>query len=74
MEIEEWCNLYSMRCLDGGFIQNYDCLSMGYLYIEHNPLMHMVATLKLSLFFYAHRPIAAFLVVAQGEPMHLSTH
>ena len=49
----------------------------GYLHIEHNPLMHMVATLdfalELSLFFDAHQPIAAFLVVAQGQPMHLST-
>ena len=72
-----WYNLYSMRCLGGGSIQNYDCSSMGYLHIEHNPLMHMVATLdfslELSLFFYAHRPIAAFLVATQDEPMHLST-
>ena len=64
-----------MRCLGGGSIQNYDCSSMGYLHIEHNPLMHMVATLdsalELSLFFDAHQPIDAFLVVAQGEPMHL---
>ena len=66
-----------MRCFGGGSIQNYDCSSMGYLHIEHNPLMHMVATLdsvlELSLFFYAHQPITAFLVVAQGEPMYLST-
>ena len=50
-----------------GFIQNYDCSRMGYLHIEHNPLMHMVATLdsslKLSLFFDAHWPIVSFLVV-----------
>ena len=63
-----------MRCLGGGSIQNYDCSSMGYLHIEHNPLMHMVATLdfaiELSLFFDAHHPIAAILVAAQGEPMH----
>ena len=76
MEFEEWCSLYSMWCLGVGSIQNYDCSSMEYLLIEHNPLMHMVATLdfalELSLFFDAHRPIAAFLVVAQGEPMHLS--
>ena len=75
MECAEWYSLYSMRCLGGGSIQNYDCSSMGYLHIEHNPLMHMVATLdsalELSLFFDAHQPIAAFLVVAQGEPMHL---
>ena len=66
-----------MRCLGGGSIQNYCCSSMGYLHIEHNPLMHMVATLdfalELSLFFDAHRQFAASLVVAQGEPMHLST-
>ena len=66
-----------MRCLGGGSIQNYDCSSMGYLHIEHNPLIHMVATfdfaLELSLFFDAHQPISAFLVAAQGEPMHLST-
>ena len=77
MEIEECYSLYSMRCLGGGSIQNYDCSSMGYLHIEHNPLKHMVATLdfaiELSLFFDAHLPIAAFLVAAQGEPMHLST-
>ena len=50
---------------------------MGYLHIEHNPLMHMVAKIdsspELSLFFYDHQLIAAFLVAAQGEPMHLST-
>ena len=66
-----------MRCLDGGSIQNYDRSSMGYLHIEHNPLIHMVATLdftlELSLFFDAHQSIVAFLVAAQGEPMHLST-
>ena len=66
-----------MRCLGGGSIQNYDCLCIGYLHVEHNPWMHIVATLdssfELSLFFDAHRPIAALLVVAQGEPMHLST-
>ena len=77
MEIEECYNLYSMRCLGGGSIQNYDCSSMGYLHIEHNPLMHMVVTLdsslESSLFFDAHQLIAAFLVAAQGEPMHLST-
>ena len=77
MEIEEYYSLYSMRCLGGGFIQNYDCSSMGYLHIEHNPFMHMVSTLDftidLSLFFDAHQLIAAFLVAAQGEPMHLST-
>ena len=77
MENEECYSLYSMRCLGGGYIQNYDCSSMGYLHIEHNPLMHMVATLdfatKLSLFFDAHQPISIFLVAAQGEPMHLST-
>ena len=65
-----------MRCLGGGSIQNYGCSSMGYLHIEHN-LMHMVATLdfalELSLFFDSHHPIAASLVAAQGEPMHLST-
>ena len=77
MECAEWYSLYSMRCLGGGSIQNYGCSSMGYLHIEHNPLMHMVATLdfalELSLFFDAHKLIAAFLVVAQGEPMHFST-
>ena len=77
MEIEECYSLYSMRCLGGGSIQNYDCSSMGYLHIEHNPLMHMVATLdfaiELSLFFDAHQLITAFLVAAQGEQMHLST-
>ena len=70
-----------MRCLCGAFIQNYDCSSMGYLHIQHNPLMHMVATLdsaldsalELSLFLDAHQSIAAFLVAAQGEPMYLST-
>ena len=40
-------------------------------------LMYMVATLdfalELSLFFDVHQPIAASLVAAQGEPMHLST-
>ena len=74
MECAEWYSLYSMRCLGGGSIQNYDCSSMGYLHIEHNPLMHMVtldSALELSLFFDVHQPIAAFLVVAQGEPMHL---
>ena len=73
MEIEECYSLYCMRCLGGGSIQNYDCSSMGYLHIEHNPLMHMAATIELTLFFDAHQPIAAFLVAAQGEPMHLST-
>ena len=77
VEYVEWCSLYSMRCLGGGSIQNYDCSCIGYLHIDHNPLMHMVATLdssfELSLFFDAHRPIATFLVVAKGEPMHLST-
>ena len=77
MECAEWYSLYSMRCLGGGSIQNYDFLIMGYLHIEHNPLMHMVATLdsslELSLFFDAHRSIVAFIVAAQGEPMHLST-
>ena len=77
MEIEECYSLYSMRCLGGGSIQNYDCSSMGYLHIEHNPLNHMVATLdfaiELSLFFDAHQQIAAFLVATQGEPMHFST-
>ena len=77
MEIEEYHSLYSMWCLGGGSIQNYDYSSMGYLHIEHNPLMHIVATLdfalELSLFFDAHQSIAAFLVVAQGQPMHLST-
>ena len=73
MENEECYSLYSMRCLGGGSIQNYDCSSMGYLHIEHNHLMHMVATIELSLIFDAHQPIAAFLVAAQGEPMHLST-
>ena len=62
-----------MRCLGGGSIQNYDFSSMGYLHIEHNPLMHMVATIELSLFFDAHQPISAFLVTAQGEQMNLST-
>ena len=56
-----------MRCLGDGSIQKYDCSSMGYLHIEHNPLMHMVATLEssleLSLFFDAHWAIALFLVV-----------
>ena len=77
MESEEWYSLYSMRCLGGSFIQNYDCSSIGYLHIEHNPLMHIVDTLdsslELSLFFNAHRPIATFLVAAQGESMHLPT-
>ena len=73
MEIEKCYSLYSMSCLGGGSIQNYDCSSMGYLHIEHNPLMHMVATIELSLFIDAHHPIAAFLVAAQGELMHLST-
>ena len=77
MERAKWCSLYSMRCLGGDSIQNYDCSCIGYLHIEHNPLKYMVATLdslfELSLFFDAHRPIAAFLIVAQGEPMHLST-
>ena len=66
-----------MSCLGGGSIKNYDFSCIWYLHIEHNPLMHMVATLdssfELSLFVDAHRPIVAFLVVAQGEPMHLST-
>ena len=57
--------------------KNYDCSSMGYLHIEHNSLMHMVAILdfaiELSLFFDAHQPIVAFLVATQGEPIHLST-
>ena len=73
MEIEECYSLYSMRCLGGGSIQNYDCSSMGYLHIEYNPLMHMVATIELSLLFDAHKPIVSFLVAAQGGPMHLST-
>ena len=77
MECAEWYSLYFMRCLGGGSIQNYDCSSMGYLHIEHNPLIHMVATLdfalELSLFFDAHRPIVAFLVAAQGEQKNLST-
>ena len=77
MEYAEWYSLYSMRCLGCGPIQNYDCSSIGYLHIEHNPLMHMVATLdfalELSLFFDVHQPIATFLVAAQGETMHLST-
>ena len=58
---------YSMRCLGDGSIPNFDCSSMEYLHIEHNPLMHMVATLdsslELSLFFDAHWPISSFLVV-----------
>ena len=54
MEFEEWCRFYSMRCLGDDSIQNYDCSSMGYLHIEHNPLMHKVATLELSLIFDAH--------------------
>ena len=66
-----------MRCLGSGSIKNYGCSSMGYLHIEHNPLMHMVATLdsalELSLFIDAHQLIAAFFVAAQGEPRHLST-
>ena len=73
MEIKECYSLYSMRCLGGGSIQNYDSSSMGYLHIEHNPLMHMVATIELSLFFDVHQPIAAFLVAAKGELMHFST-
>ena len=63
VEFEEWCSLYSLMCLGDGSIQNYDCSSMGYLLIEHNPLMHRVATLELSIFFDAHWPIASFLVV-----------
>ena len=67
MEYEEWCSLYSMRCLSDGSIPNYDCSSMGYLHIEHNPLMNMIVTLdsslELSLFFDVHWPIALFLVV-----------
>ena len=67
MEYKEWCSLCSMRCLGDGSITNYNCSSMGYLHIEHNPLMHMVATLdsslELLLFFDAHWPIALFLVV-----------
>ena len=66
-----------MRCLIGGSIQNYDFSSMGYLHIEHNPFMLMVSTLdfalELPLLFDAHQPIVAFLVAAQGEPMHLVT-
>ena len=50
---------------------------MGYLHIEHNPLMHIVATLdfllELSLFFDAHWPLASFLVVDYGELVDLST-
>ena len=42
-------------------------IAQVYLHIEHNPLMHKVATLdsplKFSLFFEAHWPIASFLVV-----------
>ena len=56
-----------MRCLGDGSILNYDCSSMGYLHNEHNPLVHMVATLDLSLelllFFDSYWPIASFLVV-----------
>ena len=77
MEIEECYSLYSMRCLGGGSIKNYDCSSMGYLHIEHNPLIHMFAkldfALEFSIFFDAHQTISAFLVAAQGEPMHFST-
>ena len=65
-----------MRCLGGSSIKNYGCSSMGYLHIEHNPLMHMVATLDFALelsLFDAHQPIVASLVAAQDEPMHLST-
>ena len=66
MEFEK-CSLYSMRCLGDGSIQNYDCSSMGYLDFEHNPFMHMVATLdssvEFSLFFDVHWSIASFLVV-----------
>ena len=56
-----------MRCQDDGSIRNFDCSSMSYFHIEHNPLMHMVApldsSLELSLFFDAHWLIASFLVV-----------
>ena len=67
MEYEKWCSLYSTRCLGVGSVQNYDCSSMGYLHIEHNPLMYMVSTLdfllELSIFFDDHWTIALFLVV-----------
>ena len=72
VDFEEWCSLYSMSCLGDGFIQNYDCSSMGYLHIEHNSLMCMVATLELSLFCDVHWSIASFLVVDKGEKIHLS--
>ena len=49
-----------------------------FIYIEHSPLMHMVATLdsllELSLFFNGHWPIASLLVVGYGELSNLSTH
>ena len=65
--VEGSCSLYFMRCLGVGSIQNYDFSNMGFLHIEHNPLMHMVATLgsslELPLFFVAHCPFASFLVV-----------
>ena len=51
----------------GGYPGRVLSVSMGYLHIEHNPLMHVVATLyytlELSLFFDAHWPIAAFLLL-----------
>ena len=67
MECAELYSLYSMRYLGDGSIRNFDCSNMGYLHIEHNSLMHMVATLdfslELSLFFDAQWLIASFLVV-----------
>ena len=67
MEGAEWYSLYSMRCTGDGSIRNFDCSNMRYFHIEHNPLMHMVATLdsslELSLFFDAQWLIASFLVV-----------
>ena len=38
-----------MRCLGDGPILSIDCSSMGYLYTEHDPSTHMVATLDSSL-------------------------
>ena len=63
MEIEECYDLCPMRYLSDGPIQNYDCSNMGYLYIEHNPSTHMVATLDLSLLDDAHWPFSLILVI-----------
>ena len=47
-------SFFPMRGSSNGHIQNYNCLSMGYLHTEHDPYTYVGSTLDSLLFYVDH--------------------